>query len=120
MKYIKIFILTMLFIPFYAFADPGDGFVAFMGVFQNILNDLIPIIISIAVVTFLYGIVKFIKSAEQPEEREEGKKIIAYGLLAIFVMVSMWGFVNIIVGTVLPSANDRLLDDVPQGVDGVW
>ncbi len=119
MKYIKIFILTILFAPLCVLAAPGDEFVAFMNVFQSFLNDLIPIIMGIAVVTFLYGVVKFIKSAEQPEEREEGKKIIAYGILAIFVMVSMWGFVNIIVGTVIPNSNDRLLDDIPQS-NGVW
>ncbi len=108
--------------PFSAFAA-GEKFVTFISVFQELLNDLVPITMGIAVITFLYGVVKFIKSAEQPEEREEGKKIIAYGLLAIFVMVSMWGFVNIIVGTVLPNANDRFLDDVPQSEEGgvdVW
>lgn len=30
------------------------------------------------------------------EKREEGKKTVYYGIIALFVMMSIWGFVNIL------------------------
>lgn len=99
---------------------PGQEFIDFINVFQGLLNTVVPIVIGIAVITMLYGIVKFIRSADQPDVREEGKKIMAYGILALFVMFAMWGFVNLIISTVLPNANDRTLDDVPQSEVGIW
>ncbi len=33
------------------------------------------------------------------EKREEGKQTVYYGVIALFVMMSIWGFVNILNNT---------------------
>lgn len=71
-----------------------------MGTLQSIIAGIVPIIISFGVVVLLWGIAKYIREADQPQKREEGRQLIVYGIISIFVMVSMWGLINLIVSTI--------------------
>lgn len=57
------------------------------------MNTAIGLIISAAVLYVIWGAFNMIRSEEK---REEGKKTIMYGIIGIFVMVSVWGLVNIL------------------------
>jgi len=97
------FIKTLLFsaviiiTPFYAYAvkDVNELFTKF----GSILNAIIPLIIGLAVVIFLFGIIKYITAGSDEEKRDEGRNTMIYGIIAIFVMVSVWGLVGILKGT---------------------
>jgi hypothetical protein len=66
---------------------------------KNLLNSAIPVIIALTVVYILWGVFQsFVKGSE--EERSAGHMKILYGIIALFVMISIWGLVNILVGTV--------------------
>jgi fumarate reductase subunit D len=95
----KIIPLGLLFTPLLAFAisnlDELMGEEGFLG----IIDSFIKVLIGLAVVFFLYGVVKFITSGGDEEKRKEGKNLIIYGIISIFVMVSIWGLVNILAGT---------------------
>ena len=72
---------------------------------HKVINDfveksIIPVIVGIAVVYFLWGGYKFIQSAGDAKGREEGKKRLMYGLIGLAVMVSVWGLVKILAGTI--------------------
>lgn len=67
-----------------------------------ILNYSIGLLIALGVIYFLWGVVKFINAADNEEKLEDGKKTIVYGLLAVFVMVSIFGLVGVLVQTVFP------------------
>ena len=56
----------------------------------EILRPLVSVLIGVAMVYFIYGVVIFISSAGDESKREEGKKTIGWGLLALFIMVSVW------------------------------
>jgi len=60
-----------------------------------IIGLLIPLIIGIGVVLFLWGILKYV-IAKGPEGKKNAIGIIVYGILAIFVMISVWGLVNVL------------------------
>ena len=65
---------------------------------RSILNAVIPIIIALAVVYILWGIVQsFITASE--DDRKKGHVKILYGIIALFIMISIWGLVNILVNT---------------------
>ena len=66
---------------------------------KGIINTIIPLLISIAVLTLIWGIVKFITSAGNEDKRKEGRDLIIYGIIGLFVMVSIWGLVNVLVST---------------------
>jgi ABC-type Fe3+-siderophore transport system permease subunit len=58
----------------------------------------IPVVIGLAFLFFLWGLMKFILVAGDEKAKEEGKRIMIWGTIALFVMVSIWGIVNIIQG----------------------
>jgi hypothetical protein len=57
-----------------------------------ITSYLIPMVFSLAVLFFFYGIVKYIWSVGAG--KEEGKKIMVWGVVALFVMSSIWGIIR--------------------------
>ena len=67
--------------------------------FIQILNALIPLIIGVALVGFLYGVAKFILCADDSSKREEGRQLMIWGVIGLFVMVSVWGIVNVVAQT---------------------
>ncbi|MDO8566904.1 MAG: hypothetical protein Q7R58_01990 [bacterium] len=68
----------------------------------NIINNiLVPVLFAIAFIVFLYGAFKtFIVGANDAEVKEQGKNLMLWGLIGFFVMVSIWGLVNILTGSV--------------------
>lgn len=73
---------------------------ALIGGIQGIVNSLVPLILCIAVILFLWGLVKFVTSAGDEDKRTEGRNQMIWGIIVLFVMVSVWGLVNILVNTV--------------------
>jgi uncharacterized membrane protein len=66
---------------------------------SDILSPLVYLLISVAVIIFLWGVVGYIKSGDSEEERKKAKDFILYGIIGLFVMISVWGLVNILSGT---------------------
>jgi len=64
-----------------------------------IFNPLILLLIAIATVYFLWGLSMFLANAEDSAERAEGKKKIVYGLIGLFVMVSVFGIIRLVLDT---------------------
>lgn len=62
----------------------------------DIINLLIPLIIGLAILYFLWGVLQYVTKGNEKEGREEAKWIMIWGIIAIFVMVSVWGLVNIL------------------------
>jgi hypothetical protein len=61
----------------------------------DIINRfLIPIAFSLALLYFFYGVAKYIRSAGS--DKDEGRKIMVWGVVALFVMSSVWGLVYFI------------------------
>ncbi len=60
---------------------------------------VLPMLVTVAVVVFIVGILKYIINADEASEREQGRKFMIYGIVALFVMVSIWGLVGIIQST---------------------
>jgi hypothetical protein len=63
----------------------------------DLINRVIPLIFAMAVVVILWGIAQSVSGSE--EKRAEGKAIIVWGVVGLFAMLSIWGLVNILVGT---------------------
>jgi hypothetical protein len=65
----------------------------FFNVILDLLIALIPIVGAVAVVVFLWGIVKFIAHADDPKTIEEGRRFMIWGMIALFFTVGLWGVV---------------------------
>lgn len=65
-------------------------------IIQNIANPAIKLMLAIAVMVFLYGVVEFILGADNEEKRNVGKQHIIWGLIGLFIMVSVFGIMRIL------------------------
>ena len=70
-------------------------------IINTINNVLVPVLFAVAFIVFLYGAFKtFILGSQSEETKENGKNLMLWGLIGFFVMVSIWGLVNILTGSV--------------------
>lgn len=61
---------------------------------------LVPLVFSLAFIVFLWGIFNFfIAGGADEEKREKGKQFMVWGIIGFFVMVSVWGIVNLLVNS---------------------
>ena len=76
---------------------------------------LVPLLFAVAFIVFIYGIAKtYIFSHGDSEAVGEGHKLILWGLIGFFVMVSVWGLVNILTGTISFSNNAGPTGGIPS------
>lgn len=92
-------------IAIYAYALPEIGYAQAVGTFEqlvqkiySIVSSFVPIIVSLTIVVFLWGIFQLVKSNSE-DSRADAIKIITFGVVALFVMVSVWGLVAILSNT---------------------
>ncbi len=72
---------------------------------QFILNPLILLFFAVAFLVFFWGIFQFIASQTTDAGRDEGKRKIFWGLFGMFIMISAYGLIRLILGTFgIPSS----------------
>ena len=97
-KVITFGALTFLLTPFIAFAQAGTV-QQLIGIVGGIIALAIPVVISLALLYFFWGLAKFILHADDENEREKGKKIMVWGIVALFVIVTVWGIIAVLQNT---------------------
>ncbi len=60
---------------------------------REILNPLIVLVFLLAVVAFGWGMVMYLSAQGSDEKVQKGKKIMWFGIIGMFVLLSMWGVV---------------------------
>lgn len=72
---------------------------------------LVPLIMSMALLVFVWGILKYIHKGGDPAERAQGRQFMIYGVIGLAVMASVWGLVRILTNTLgvplgIPTLNE--------------
>ncbi len=57
---------------------------------------VIPLLFAVAILVFVWGVVQFIGNADNEEKRTQGRNFMVYGIISLFVMVSIWGLVSVL------------------------
>jgi len=91
MKKTALLSLALFALPFVASAQALQPIKNLIVAVGGILNMLIPILIAAALVFFFWGLVKYIREPEHAE----GRKTMIAGIISLFIMVSVWGLVNL-------------------------
>jgi hypothetical protein len=94
-------VVVFLF-PLLAGAQTLQGvrdFKGFVAVAIGVLGRFAVFLVGLAVFIIISGVFKYITKAADPEARREGLRFIAYGVIGVFVMVSMWGLVRVLTNT---------------------
>ena len=115
----KIFKLGLSFgllTPMVALAARFNDAAELLNFFTNFIRvSVIPFLIALAVIYFLWGVGKFIKNADNETERETGKKFMIYGIIGLFVIVAFWGIVQVLINT---FGTDSILPSFPTTSGG--
>ena len=74
----------------------------------------IPDLILVALVVFLAGVVKFVASGDNEESRQAGRQVMIYGIIILFVMISVNGIVALIYHSFFPGQTIYLPDQLPR------
>jgi len=62
-----------------------------------ISRSIIPLIFALAIAAFVWGVVNFfIIGADEEAKRSQGKQFMIWGIIALAVMLSVWGLVRIL------------------------
>ena len=61
----------------------------------GLINVIIPLLASLALLAFFWGLVKYIYATSDTKGHEDGKELIIWGLVAMFVLFSVWGIINL-------------------------
>lgn len=73
----------------------GQSLLNLLALAQTIVVRLVPFLIGLAVVVFFYNLVMFIvKGSSDPAKHGEYARGMGFSILALFVMVSIWGLVG--------------------------
>lgn len=62
----------------------------------QIINPVIVILVTLALVVFIWGIVQMIYGANNEEKRTQGKKHLLWGLVGLFIMLTVKGLLSLI------------------------
>jgi hypothetical protein len=60
---------------------------------------LVPLAFALALIMFLFGVFRFFFAGTSDEKRQEGRKFIMWGIVALAIMVAVWGLVNLLLNT---------------------
>ncbi|MFZ2484736.1 MAG: pilin [Minisyncoccia bacterium] len=108
----KVIIAALALVPALASAQQLGTLTNLVTQIGNIVDLAIPIVFSLALLAFFWGLVKYIFAQGNEESKADGKKIMIWGLVALFVAATVWGLVEFIrtslgitnVGSVTPPS----------------
>lgn len=64
----------------------------------ELLNSLVPILVALGVVYFVYGVVTYVIGDDE-EAKQKGRDRIVYGIIGLAVIVCVWGLVRVVLRT---------------------
>lgn len=92
LSYVSLWVVAI--VPQISFAA-FDRIKSLLRDFKSVLDLLIPIIFALALIFFFYGLAQFIRSVSD-KTIAEGKNKMIWGIIALFVMISIWGIIRYI------------------------
>ena len=65
----------------------------------GILNGVIFLFITIAIVVFFWGLISYLANIGGEDAAKKGIQLMLWGVIALFVMVSVWGIIRLLQNT---------------------
>lgn len=104
----KIIVFGLVFAPFLSFAQLTEitDFTVSIG---GIIDLLTPIVFALALLFFFWGLAQFILASGDPEKAAEGRSKMIWGVVALFVMATVFGLIRFI-RTELGISDEKTID----------
>jgi len=103
----KVLIGSAIFLlPVVALAQTGSGLEGLIAKIGRIIEVATPIVFALALLAFFWGLAVYIFNSGNDEKKAQGKNIMIWGIIALFVMVSVFGIIRILRETLGIGANE--------------
>lgn len=112
MKKKVISLLGVLSAVLPSFALAQSNAFSVLGTIGSLLNKIIPVLITLGVIYFIWGIISYV-FGKSDDAKKEGKSRITYGLIGLVVIVGMWGLVAIITNTLGVTGSNTSVPTLP-------
>lgn len=93
----SIILIAILSVPTIVFGQTLPALIAVAG---DIAGLLVSLFSTFAFVAFFYGLAKFIFNSGDEKMRAEGKSWMFWSIIALFVLVTIWGIIGLLQRTV--------------------
>jgi hypothetical protein len=92
-----LFAGALLLLPGFAFAQVSlQPITQFVGAINVLEGSVIPVLIAAGLIVFLFGLIRYLwDNKGDAKKHSENKSVMLWGLVALFVMVSVWGIVRL-------------------------
>jgi len=79
----------------------------------EVLNKVIPVLIVLGVVFFVWGVIMYVISSDE-EAKKKGRNRMIWGIVGLVVIIGMWGLVAVVANTFgLKNQGDISLPTLP-------
>lgn len=102
-------LLVILLLPSGASAE-FDGIKGILTGVSGLMNMVVRIIFGLALIYFFWGGARFILNAGDAKTREDGKNKMIWGVITLFVMISIYGIIAWLTGVLGLPSGDSVLD----------
>ena len=85
----------LLALPLAASAQSLQPLANLIGAIGRLVGALVPILITMALVVFFFGLVRYLMGKGGKSDIAGAKSLMIWGLVSLFVMVSVWGIVRL-------------------------
>jgi hypothetical protein len=96
-------------VPLIALAQPTGGAITCAGIplgtlegilckIGDILNLIIPILIVLGVVFFIWGVITYVVGSDE-EAKKKGRERMIWGIIGLAVIIALWGLVTVLINT---------------------
>ncbi len=77
---------------------PPTNFTDVVCFVDSLINSILPLIVGASLLVFFAGLIKLIRGSGDPKNIAAGKQLMIWGIVALFVMFSFIGILNLFVG----------------------
>ena len=93
------FFPAFFMLPFVAFAQATvngtpQNLGGYVTLFLSLYGLAVPILTGLAFLLFFWGVAKFILSAGNQKELATGRSYMIWGIIALFILVTIWGIIQ--------------------------
>lgn len=67
-----------------------------INVIGSLVTQLTPLVVALALLFFFWGLAMFILAAGDKDKKDKGKAVMVWGVIALFIMVSVWGIISVV------------------------
>ncbi len=91
---IKIAVILLVLLPTLAFAQAFSGLTGWIASIRGIVSSLYTLSFGLAMLFFMWSMAQVILKSGDPKAKEEARTRMIWGIVALFIMFSIYGILN--------------------------